>query len=184
MSDRRAALIDAGLDILREEGLGGFSQARIAARIDLRQGHLTYYFPTRTALLAAVARVAIDRQLAAAEQTIGASRSPDLAVQAIAATIARHDNTRLLVALNQAADQEPELRALFNELTDGFFARLTQLLERFGLKASEDRVDLLHALFVGLSVIDLATSRPRGEARSRAALATAFQWMAADTTDD
>ena len=62
-TDRRDELIEAGLAILREEGLAGFSQARIAKRVGLRQGHLTYYFPTRTDLLTAVARKAVDNQL-------------------------------------------------------------------------------------------------------------------------
>lgn len=178
MRDRRSELIEAGLDILRAEGLAGFAQAKVAARANLKQGHLTYYFPTRTALLAAVARVAIDRQLASAEQMISASKNPQDAVRTIATVIGRHENTRLLVALNQAADQEDELRALFNELTDGFCSRLNDMLDRFGLQATEASVDLVHALFVGLSVIDLATSRQRGEKRSSAALTLAFQLLA------
>ncbi|MGC1302660.1 MAG: hypothetical protein WA840_09820 [Caulobacteraceae bacterium] len=80
--------------------------------------------------------------------------------------------------MNQAADQEPEVRALFNEMTDAFVARLGELLGRFGLCASQDQVDLLHALFVGLSVIDLATSRPGGSARNSAVLLTAFRSLA------
>ncbi|HEV7318801.1 MAG TPA: TetR family transcriptional regulator [Ensifer sp.] len=183
MRDRRIDLIEAGLEILREEGLAGFAQAKVAARANLKQGHLTYYFPTRTALLAAVARVAIDRQLAAAEQMISASKNPLDAVRIIATVIGGHENTRLLVALNQAADQEDELRALFNELTDGFCGQLKVMLSRFGLLATEASVDLIHAMFVGLSVIDLATSRPRGEERSSAALTLAFQLLGSARPD-
>jgi hypothetical protein len=39
-------------------------------------------------------------------------------------------------------------------------------------------VDLVHAIFVGLSVIDLATSRTRGVARSKAALEALFRLLA------
>jgi AcrR family transcriptional regulator len=177
--DRRAQLIEAGLAILREEGLAGFTQARIAARVDLKQGHLTYYFPTRTDILVAVARSAIETQLTGLEKMIGDASSIDKAVVAIAAATVRHENTRVLVAMNQASDQEPEVRALFNEMTDAFVARLGGLLARFGLSASQDRVDLLHALFVGLSVIDLATSRAKGKSRNSAVLTTAFGLLAA-----
>lgn len=178
--NRRQALLDAGLQILREEGLAGFTQPKVAAGAGLRQGNLTYYFPTRTELLAAVAREAIDRQLAGATALSRAASTPDKAVAAIAAAVTHHENTRVLAALNQAADQEPALSALFNELTDGFVAALEQLLANLGLTVSQDRVDLLHALFVGLSIIDLATSRRNGKARAKAALQRAFDLLAAD----
>jgi AcrR family transcriptional regulator len=179
MADHRDKLIEAGLGILREEGLAGFSQARIASRVGLRQGHLTYYFPTRTDLLAAVGRKAIENQLAGLARMTASTSSRKAAVTAAVAATKNHQNTRVLVALNQAADQEPELRALFNELTDGFVTQLGGLLEALGIGPTEDRVDLIHALFVGLSVIDLATSRERGQERNQAALNTAFKLLAA-----
>jgi AcrR family transcriptional regulator len=184
MVDHRSDLIEAGLKILREEGLAGFTQARVAAKVGLRQGHLTYYFPTRTALLAAVARSAIEVQLAALVQMVRGAASPGIVAETIAAVTVRHQNTRVLVALNQAADQEPELRALFNELTDGFVLHLGQLLRSLDLGASEDRIDLVHALFVGLSVIDLATSRQRGRERNEAALTTAFHLLSPKGAQD
>jgi AcrR family transcriptional regulator len=180
MEDRREALIDAGLQILREEGLAGFTQPKVAARVGLRQGNLTYYFPTRVDLMAAVARVAVERQLAAAAEMVRNATSADKAISIIAGVVVRHENTRVLVALNQAADQEPALRELFNELTDGFVAQLELLLANLGLGPSRDRIDMLHALFVGLSVIDLATSRRNGKARAKAALETAFGLLATD----
>jgi AcrR family transcriptional regulator len=178
VTDRRDKLIEAGLEMLREEGLAGFSQARIATRVGLRQGHLTYYFPTRTILLAAVARRAIDNQLASLARMAANTESKEAAAKAIAAATLNHRNTRVLVALNQAADQEPELRTLFNELTDGFVSALRNLLQMLGLEAGEDRIDTVHALFVGLSVIELATSRARGRERSEAALLSALSMLA------
>jgi len=177
--NRRQAILDAGLQILREEGLSGFTQPKVAARAGLKQGNLTYYFPTRTELLGAVAREAIDRQLAAAANLAGNAKTPDKAVAAIAAAVTHHENTRVLASLNQAADQEPTLGALFNQLNDGFVEQLTQLLGNLGLRASQDRVDLLHAVFVGLSIIDLATGRRDGKARAKAALQCAFDLLAA-----
>jgi AcrR family transcriptional regulator len=179
VADRRDELIEAGLEILREEGLAGFSQARVAARVGLRQGHLTYYFPTRTDLLAAVARKAIDNQLAGIARTVALAESREAAAKAVASATLNHRNTRVLVALNQAADQEPEVRALFNELTGGFVTQLGNLLQALGLDPREDRIDLVHALFVGLSVIELATSRARGRERGEAVLRSALSLLAA-----
>jgi AcrR family transcriptional regulator len=182
VADRRDELIEAGLEILRDEGLAGFSQARIAARVGLRQGHLTYYFPTRTDLLAAVARKAIDNQLAGIARTVALAESRDAAVKAVVSATLNHRNTRVLVALNQAADQEPEVRALFNELTGGFVTELGNLLQALGLEPREDRIDLFHALFVGLSVIELATSRARGRERSEAVIRSALSLLSTGPT--
>jgi AcrR family transcriptional regulator len=177
MEHKRQQILDAGLAILREEGLPGFTQPRIAARSGLRQSHLTYYFPTRTALLAAVARQAVDIQLAAVAAMIGKIASPRSAAAAIASVVIRHENTRVLVALNQAADQDSALRDLFNELTDGFLDQLRNMLDRFGMRSDQATIDMVHALFVGLSVIDLATRRDRGEARAKAVMKKAFDLL-------
>jgi BetI-type transcriptional repressor, C-terminal len=111
---------------------------------------------------------------------IGKIASPRSAAATIASVVTRHENTRVLVALNQAADQEPTLRELFNELTDGFIEQLRAMLEKFGTKPEQATVDLVHALFVGLSVIDLATSRDRGEARAKAVLKKVFDLLCTD----
>jgi AcrR family transcriptional regulator len=182
MDDRRKQILEAGLGLLREEGLAGFTQPRIAARTGLRQSHLTYYFPTRTDLLAAVARHAIDMQLAAAKVFAAQATSVPKAAAAIASLAARHDNTRVFAALSQAADQEPEVRALFNRLVDGALGELDSVFNALGLPASEANLDMLHALFVGLAIIDLASGRKHGEARAEAALRTAFDLLSRQTT--
>jgi AcrR family transcriptional regulator len=175
--DRRRAILEAGLAVLREEGLTGFTQPNVAARAGLRQGNLTYYFATRADLLAAVARTAIDLQLGAARALLKAAGSPKEATAAIGAVVVRHENTRVFVALNQAADQEPALQALFNELLDGFVQAIMDFLKRMNLPSSQSHVDLLHAVFVGLSVIDLATGRKNGTARALAALKSVFNLL-------
>jgi AcrR family transcriptional regulator len=118
VKDRRQDIINASMAVLRESGYSGFTQPRVSAKVGLRQSHLTYYFPTRVDLLAGVARVAIDRQLAAVDGVLGAS-SVGEAAEAIAHVAVRHENTRVIMALVQAADQEPALRELFRELADG-----------------------------------------------------------------
>ncbi len=182
-NDRRQIILEAGLSILREEGLAGFTQPKVAAKAGLRQGNLTYYFPTRTDLLAAVARLAIDAQLATAARMVERIMSAQEAASAFAAVVTRHENSRVLVALNQAADQESALRGQFNELTDGFIGELQSLLQKLSLDPTQSRVDLVHALFVGLSVIDLATSRPNGEARSKSVMDEAFALLASNQTN-
>ena len=177
MQDRRKKILDAGLTILREQGLAGLTQPRIAAKTGLRQSHLTYYYPTRADLLTAVTRAAIEAQLAGARSLTKGTVSAKQAAAKMATVAARRENTRVLAALNQAADQEPTVRALFTELLDGFIAELGALLEKLKLSPTEARIDLLHALFVGLSIIDLATRRKNGRARAKAALSLTFDLL-------
>jgi AcrR family transcriptional regulator len=180
MQDQRKKILDAGLTILREQGLAGLTQPRIAAKTGLRQSHLTYYYPTRADLLTAVTRAAIEAQLAGARSLTTGIVSAEQAVAKMAIVVARRENTRVLAALNQAADQEPPVRALFNELLDGFIAELGSLLETLKLSPTEARIDLLHALFVGLSIIDLATRRKNGKVRAKATLSLAFDLLAGE----
>ena len=50
----RERLLAAAMELVRAQGLQGFSQARVAAVAGLRQSHLTYYFPSRKDLLKAL----------------------------------------------------------------------------------------------------------------------------------
>jgi AcrR family transcriptional regulator len=177
MTDRKQDIINAGLAVLRESGYSGFTQPRVAAEAGLRQSHLTYYFPTRVDLLAGVARVAIDRQLAAVDGVVGAS-SVRGAAKAIANVVVRHENTRVIMALAQAADQEPALRELFRELADGIILRAGKLLGNLNIEPTDEHCYLLHAMSVGMAVVDLATARKDGERRAARALETTLNLMA------
>ena len=171
MKDCRQDIIKAGLAILREHGYTGFTQPRVAARAGLRQSHLTYYHPTRLDLLAAVVRAAIDRQLAAVGTMLSDLASLDEAAQAIAVLVSRHENTRVLMALAQAADEEPRLRHIFRELADGIVAGVTRLLGGFGVSITSDEpARIVHALSVGLAVVGLANGRSDNTQRATAVL--------------
>jgi AcrR family transcriptional regulator len=178
VQDRRQHIIEAGLATLREYGYSGFTQPRVASRAGLRQSHLTYYYPTRADLLAAVARAAIDGQLAAVDTALKLGSSPEAVAGAIAKVAARHQNTRVIMALAQAADEEPRLRALFRELADGIVLRAGRFLKALSPGATETDARLLHALAVGLAMLDLATGRTDGNRRAAAVLETALAMIA------
>lgn len=158
MQDRRKDIIEAGLATLQEHGYVGFTQPRVASRAGLRQSHLTYYYPTRTDLLAAVGKAAIERQLAAVDMALAAP-TPQAVAGAIAAVAARREATRVMLALAQASDQDPQLHDLFRTLADGLIARCHRFLKAIDPAASELDARLLHAMGAGLSLINLATDR-------------------------
>src|ERR1700735_2985619 len=176
MTDRRQTIVTAGLGVLREHGYPGFTQPRVAAAAGLRQSHLTYYFPTRVDLLAGMARAAIDRQLAAVDDVVGLS-SVRGAAKAIANVVVRHENTRGIIALVQAADQEPTLRELFRELADGIILRAGKLLSNLNIEPTDEHCYQLHSMSVGMAVVDLATARKDGERRAARTLETALTLM-------
>lgn len=177
MQDRRQDIIDAGLDTLREHGYIGFTQPRVAKRAGMRQSLLTYYFPTRLVLLTAVARAAVDRQLAAVDKVLGGSA--DKAVQTLTTHAIRPETTRVLMAMAQAADKEPVLRELFVELTDGIVARFDRVLKSVDKRSTLADARLLHAIEVGVAVVDLATGRSDGAERNAEVLKTALQMVTA-----
>jgi len=177
LQDRREIILKAAIAILREHGFSGFTQPRVAKRADVRQSHLTYYFPTRLALLEGVARLAVDGQLAALQSIVDLPSVPAV-IKNITAMIGRHENTRVLMALAQAADEEPSLRSLFRELANGIVLRLRQLLENLHLDATEEQVFLIHSLSVGMAVVDLATQRPHSKRRVEAILESLFATLA------
>jgi AcrR family transcriptional regulator len=176
VQDRRQSILSASLAILRKKGYAGFTQPRVAAAAGLRQSHLTYYFPTRIDLLMGVARVAIDRQLAAVDGILTAS-SVRKAATTIASVAVRHENTRVIMALAQAADQEPALRELFRELADGIILRVGKLLINLNIEPTDERCYQLHSMSVGMAVIDLATARKNGERRAARTLEAALTSM-------
>src|ERR1700689_1258312 len=99
LQDRREIILKAAIAILREHGFSGFTQPRVAKRADVRQSHLTYYFPTRLALLEGVARLAVDGQLAALQSIVDLPSVPGV-FKNITAKIGRPKNTRGLMALS------------------------------------------------------------------------------------
>lgn len=163
---------------MREHGFAGFTQPRVAREAAVRQSHLTYYYPTRVDLLKAVARAAIDRQLSASESMLGTT-APKTAATSLANVIVRHANTRVLMALAQAADQESALRELFIELAEGIVQRNGKLLGQLDVKPSDENCFILHALSVGMAVISLATGREDSERRSARALERIFRVLKA-----
>jgi len=144
----------------------GLTQPRVAKAAAIRQSHLTYYFPTRSALVAAVA-AAVAQGLIARFDAAFAAAKPGALAQGLA-RIGLPDQTRLLLSLVLAADREKPVRALFRALTKGVRARIACGLSRHGIAADADAVAMFHALCVGLAVLDLA----RGEPASRRELKT------------
>src|ERR671919_440811 len=110
----RERLLTAAIELIREHGPAGLTQPRVAKAAGISQSHLTYYFPTRAALLAAVLERAAEGQLAGMKHafaTVG--RGPGKLAAALGAALEQPQNSRLLVSFALAADQDSQVRAIF-----------------------------------------------------------------------
>jgi AcrR family transcriptional regulator len=168
-------ILDTALDLLRREGIAALTQPRIAKAAGLRQSHITYYFPKRGDLVAAVASAVAERLKAGFATALAAERPGDIADRF--ARIATPEQTRLLLALVLAADQEKSIQALFRRLTKDIRGEIAAGLARHGIEAGPDAVALFHALGVGLAVLDLARGEPAARGETRTATKRALSQM-------
>jgi AcrR family transcriptional regulator len=171
-----ARVLESALGLLRREGATALTQPRIAKASGLRQSHITYYFPRRSDLVAAVAASVAERLKKGFETALAADRPGDIADRL--ARIVTPEQTRLLLALVLAADQEKAIRALFRHLTSDIRNEIAVGLARQGIEVSSDAVALFHALGVGLAVLDLARAEPAARRETRASTALALRSMA------
>jgi AcrR family transcriptional regulator len=152
---RREAIVAAALDVIQEEGLSGFTQPRVARRADLRQSHLTYYFPTRADLLLAVAYEAVRRRIDVLRAAVSAE-DPAAKVTGLVEVLVDPRQTRILSALAQSADADPGVRGAFVSLSAGVAPLGAVLLESFGAEPTEAALALLQATSTGIAVLALA----------------------------
>ncbi|HEY2225849.1 TetR family transcriptional regulator [Actinomycetospora sp.] len=160
--DKRRAITVAGVAQLEEAGLGSFTQARVAQRAGLRQSHLTYYFPTRSDLIVAVADEAVAARVEAL-RPVGEAGEPGAKVAALAAVLTAPGQTRVLLALTQSAEDEPGVRRALGDLAAGVAPGSVALLAAFGAAATASAIGLLQSVSTGMAVLALA--REPGEFR-------------------
>lgn len=154
--DRRRALVDAALEVIGEAGPGGFTQPRVAARAGMRQSHLTYYFPTRDDLLVAVAEEAVRRRVALLTETLAGAEGRAEQITALARVFSSPEQTRVLLALTQAADRNEAVRAAFGVLAAGVAPLSADVLATAGRAADPASLALLQATSTGIAVLSLA----------------------------
>lgn len=153
----RERLMTAAIALIREQGLAGLTQPRVAKAAGISQSHLTYYFPTRQALLAAVLDRTATDQLAGVEQAMrAASTSRRTLAGAMGNAFEKAENSRVLISFALAASQDADARAIFERLTRGIRGEVAAAADRIGIPADPRTVALVHALGVGLSVLNLA----------------------------
>lgn len=161
--------------------LGTFTQPRAARRAGLRRSHLTYYFPTRDDLLFAVVDEAVRRRVLAMAAVQDPSE-PEQKLSTLAGVLASAEQTRVLLALAQSADQYDAVRASFDVLAREIAPLGASLLEAFDVEVDESSIALLQATSTGIAVLALARGADDAMSLARHLLAEFLAGQAARST--
>jgi AcrR family transcriptional regulator len=162
----RDRILDAAAELLREGGARGLTQPRTARRAGIPQGHLTYYFPRKSDLLAAVAarfRDDVARDLA----RLGAARVAGQGRAAMGRLLTRLvrdvGRTRSLLGLLVASQEDRALRRTLLEIIEEGRPALAAAI---GLSPRDPAIEVAQAIVWGLELQQLLYARsPRAVAR-------------------
>jgi AcrR family transcriptional regulator len=150
--ETRSAILDATIEIMREEGYAAVSSRRIAARAGLKSKLVHYYFRTMDELFLAVYKRIEDEHFAQLTRTL-ASHKP---LRALWQLNMDSTNTAMVLELNALAGHRKILRAEIARASERFRLLQSALLERAMKKADNDAMALSPIV---LSVLALAVSR-------------------------
>ena len=172
------SILNAGVLLLKEKGIAALTQPQVAKAAGVKQSHLTYYFPTRTTLLLAIA----EQTISTAMSDIAAHLAEKPESKTLAATLSEIMITglppRVIIGLIVAADAEPEIRQSLRDLINDARAHIQALLVKAGLAASSDAALLFHATVVGLAVMHQARMSPESSREIHNGVAAMLQLLA------
>ena len=162
--DVRSRILEAALGLLARSGAHELTQPRVAKAAGVRQSHLTYYFPTRAALMQAVARYSIEKlagQLAHARV-----HNPAQVATGIAAGSSDKRIVRVMLGLVTAADRDAAIKRQLRRFIGELREIMAPALAAGGLQAEPECVAFFHSVVIGCAVLQLA--RDNAEARAEA----------------
>lgn len=158
--------MDAAVQLLRTRGVKALGQPQVARMAGVKQGHLTYYFPRKADLLAAVSErltgEVAERMLLATQGSPGAPR----VLEAIAQLAQDHERSRSLLGLVVESQDDPALRKRLITQTDNMATGLAYAL---GRPPSDADVELALATLCGVALFELIYESEQGSLRRRGA---------------
>jgi AcrR family transcriptional regulator len=134
-SQRRAALIQAGGDLLADQGLDAVTLAAVGAATGLARSSVYQYFDSAPALIAAVVEEAFPRATEQLANAVARAATPQAKIDCFvraALDLAANPAHRSLYAL-AAADQPPHCRARVRELHASQYAPLLDAVTVLGV---------------------------------------------------
>jgi DNA-binding transcriptional regulator YbjK len=175
--ERRTQILDAAIDILCDDGVGGLTHRQVDGRAGLPAGTTSNYFRTRQALLEATAARTVDlhwQRVEALQSAIGPlSRDAD-AVKTLLIRMLEPDEqfrrwTLARFELFMESTRRPELAPFIKELQAAAVKAATLIFEAAGFTPTPDRMDELSRLLNGFVFSNL-TIAPEPGAQDAAGL--------------
>jgi len=155
----RERILDAAVRLLSKSGVKRLAQPQVAKAAGVPQGHLTYYFPRKLDLLAAVGKrfvemVGRDLEVFVAGTSWERAGPParERALEMVAKLTKDRERTRMLLGLLVEADQDATLREALAE--GASFTRKT-LAQVIGRPQDDPDVDIALATLWGLGIMNL-----------------------------
>ncbi len=164
---RRTLILDAAIDTLNEDGVGGVTHRQVDERTALPPGTTSNYFRTRLALLQATAGRVVElhwQNVAALQQLSGQAGDRNAIVALMAALISSPEPTarRLLIAryeLSLEATRRAELRPFMDEIASAALKSARAVVEWGGIDATDQQLARLSRLLNGLAFSQLTVSQ-------------------------
>ena len=175
--DIRTRILNAAVHLIETEGAKAFGQTRVARAAGVKQGNITYHFPKKSDLVAAVVERVNEQRRADLDELITRARamSPEalraLMFERLPAMAMEQKRSRVMLALLVEAQDDPDIGKLLSAVTRSQRATLAELLHRV-----PDDLDLELVLLTisGLSLFALSSDQ---DDRVAALLRRFHEWL-------
>ncbi|KAA0085640.1 TetR family transcriptional regulator [Mycolicibacterium sp. P9-64] len=175
--ERRNRILDAAIDILCDDGVGGLTHRQVDTRAGVPAGTTSNYFRTRQALIEATAGRVADLQwqyVGRLQEGLGSmTRETLAAMMTRMVTDLGGENGRRQLArfeLFNEGVRRPELRPILCEIQSAAIKSAALILESAGLAPTEEQVGELARLLNGLAYSNLTFVEGRPGAQDPAGL--------------
>ncbi len=163
-ADKQRRMIEAAAVLLIDEGFEAITHRRVADAAGVPQGSATYYFPTRSSLMATAVRAAEDLRAGSAMRRADAlparrRSAQDTARELIETFFAPHVDERVVTSRLEpmlSALRDPALAPIMRDSRPRLLAALRVVLDRSGFEYVDD-VDLL-AYLIDAALLNAAGS--------------------------
>jgi AcrR family transcriptional regulator len=168
-------ILTAGSTLLREKGVTALTQPQIAQAANIKQSHLTYYFPKRDNLLLAIAEFTLAGLMENIATRLQAKPQSATLADEIAKIMINEFPPRVLLGLIVAADSDPDIRKLLRKLIRHVRTAMQHLLQQAGISADDESARLFHATIIGLAVMHQARMNKESASEVRDGIATVIR---------
>ena len=170
----RVKILQSALVVLRRDGFSAFTQSGVAQEAGVRQSHITYYFPTRSALLQAVAGHLKELAVPTSSVLTGGVSLKTLHTL-LCADLENSAVARMMLALTVAADEDNSLRVWLTAFEVDNKAKFKQAI---AWKGKDVDLDVFHATVMGATLLHLQQQTPQSIRQARRTIKAAIETLA------